>query len=61
MATTKKKASYTEPKRYFNADMLKAAKDWDKAHPEKKAAAPKKPAAAKKAVPAKKPAAKKTK
>lgn len=53
---TKKKASYTEPKRYFNADMLKAAKEWDKAHPKETAKKP----AAKKTAPAKKPAAKKT-
>lgn len=25
-----KKIVYTEPKSYFNADMLKAAKEWDK-------------------------------
>lgn len=24
------KIIYTEPKSYFNSDMLKAAKDWDK-------------------------------
>ena len=29
-----KKVTYKEPKGYFNADMLKAAKEWDKAHPE---------------------------
>lgn len=25
-----KKIVYTEPKSYFNADMLKAAKEWEK-------------------------------
>ncbi|MBR4719393.1 MAG: hypothetical protein IKP31_04000 [Lachnospiraceae bacterium] len=30
MAT--KKVSYKEPASYFNADMSKAAKDWDKKH-----------------------------
>lgn len=29
-----KKVTYKEPKGYFNDEMLKAAKEWDKAHPE---------------------------
>lgn len=32
MATAKKKVTYREPAGYFNADMRKAAEDWDKAH-----------------------------
>ena len=29
-----KKVIYKEPKGYFNADMLKAAKEWDAKHPQ---------------------------
>ena len=54
MAATKKKVTYREPAGYFNADMRKAAEDWDKAHagktdkkPAGKKPAEKKPAKAK--------------
>ena len=37
MATSGKKVTYREPAGYFNADMRKAAQDWDKEHAGKKA------------------------
>jgi len=38
-----KKVKYVEPKSYFNADMMKAAKEWDKKNKESaKKSAPKK-------------------
>ena len=38
-----KKVTYKEPKGYFNAEMLKVAKQWDKEHAaSKKAETPKK-------------------
>lgn len=49
MAATKKKVTYREPSGYFNADMMKVAQEWDKAHAGKtdKKPAGKKPAKAK--------------
>lgn len=38
------KITYTEPKSYFNADMLKAARDWEKKNSaEKTKSSPKSP------------------
>ena len=31
----KKEVTYKEPKGYFNADMLKAAREWEKANAQK--------------------------
>ncbi len=42
------KVGYKEPADYFNADMKKAAQEWEKANKAKKTTAPKKPTAGQK-------------